>query len=332
MIEITGGFVNNSIIDNTSRSDRQVLYRHPARWGRLWNARSPATILSAERYITLFTRERRSPWAQQINSAPSGTGAFPLPAGWTALPNLGTVIEDNTIEDSLGGIFIGVQHGANYWGSVPSASASETGRVFLTASVIDNTFEFDSSFLSSWAAAYVADGNDPPELHSSDHHDRQRIQRGSARAVRSPRFPWTVGNALTVNGNDTPIFVDPTENMVTVQSNSVETIGANGSVTPDSGLSGQVYAAIVNGVTVAPTLSPETYNNEPYYPFNLDNLDISRLPPPSPTPTPTPTRPNRPLHADSDANPTPTPTPTPTPITAVPSPPPRRRTECRTSA
>ena len=59
---------------------------------------------------------------------------------------------------------------------------------------------------------------------------------------------------LTVNGNDSPIFVDPTENVVTVYSNSVETIGTNGSVTADSGLSGQVYAAIVNGVTVAPVL------------------------------------------------------------------------------
>ena len=28
----------------------------------------------------------------------------------------------------------------------------------------------------------------------------------------SPRFPWTVGGALTVNGSDSPIFVDPIEN------------------------------------------------------------------------------------------------------------------------
>ena len=56
---------------------------------------------------------------------------------------------------------------------------------------------------------------------------------------------------MTENGNDTPIFVDPIENEVTIQSNSVETIGAGGSVTADSGLSGQwVYAGIVNGVTV----------------------------------------------------------------------------------
>ena len=45
-----------------------------------------------------------------IGSAASGSGAFPLPEGWTALPNLGTVVEDNTIRDFLGGIVVGVQH------------------------------------------------------------------------------------------------------------------------------------------------------------------------------------------------------------------------------
>lgn len=112
---------------------------------------------------------------------------------------------------------------------------------------------------------------------------------------------------MTVNGSDQPIFVDPIENVVTVQSNSVETIGTNDSITPDSGLSGQVYAGIVNGVTVSPKITTETYNNEPYYPFNLDNLDVSATPASSPTPTPTPT-----------PSPTPTPTPTPSP---TPSPP-----------
>ena len=164
-----------------------------------------------------------------INSAPSGSGAFPLPAGWTALPNLGAVIEDNTIEDSLGGIIIGVQHGVNYWGSVRRLQLPRPGVCFVTATVIDNTFEFDSSFLGSWAAAYVADGNNPAENSTPP-----TITIGSGFSAEAPgpygapRFPWTVGNALTVNGNDQPIFVDPTENVVTVQSNSVETIGANG--------------------------------------------------------------------------------------------------------
>ena len=130
-----------------------------------------------------------------IGSAASGTGAFPLPAGWTALPNLGTVIEDNTIDDSLGGIVIGVQHGVNYW-EAQVDSTSETGRVFLTASVTSNMFEYDSSFLSSWAAASVADGNDPAETSTPP-----TVTIGSGFSAEapgpygSPRFPWTVGNA-----------------------------------------------------------------------------------------------------------------------------------------
>ena len=50
-----------------------------------------------------------------VGSAASGIGAFPLPEGWTALPNFGTVVQDNTIRDFLGGIVVGVQHYLNYW-------------------------------------------------------------------------------------------------------------------------------------------------------------------------------------------------------------------------
>ena len=70
-----------------------------------------------------------------ISSAASGTGAFPFPQGWTALPNLGTVVEGNTIRDFLGGIVVGRHStGVNYWQALVESS-SETGRVFVTASV-----------------------------------------------------------------------------------------------------------------------------------------------------------------------------------------------------
>jgi hypothetical protein len=208
---------------------------------------------------------------------------------------LGADIENNVIQDSLGGIIIGVQHGVNYWeGKV--TSASETGRVFFTALVTGNTFEFDSSFLSSWATTYVADGNDP-----ADDFTPPTVTIGSGYSAEapgpygSPRFPWTVGNAITVNGNDAPIFVDPIENVVTVQGNSALTMSSSGALATHSGPSGQVYAGIVNGATVSTAISPETFNNQPYYPLNLDNLDISAgkaaAPPPSPSPSPSPPNP-----------------------------------------
>ena len=183
VIEITGGFVNNSIVNNnldlTGKSSTGIQLD-----GEDYGTRITGNhFIGGTTYNTVYTGMAISLGAA-INSAPSGTGRSRYRAGWTALPNLGAVIEDNTIEDSLGGIMIGVQHGANYWEAYV-VTASETGRVFLTATVNDNTFEFDSSFLSTWAAAYVADRKQPRrEFHTSDRHDRQRIQRGSAGAVR----------------------------------------------------------------------------------------------------------------------------------------------------
>ena len=141
---------------------------------------------------------------------------------------------------------IGVQHSVNYWTSQVESS-SETGRVFVTASVADNTFEFDSSFLNSWAISYAADRNNPTE---SSVPPTVTIGSGfSAEApgpYGSPRFPWTVGNAITVNGSNQPIFVDPIENVVAIEGNSTETIAADGTVTQLAGATGQVYAGTVN--------------------------------------------------------------------------------------
>ena len=169
-----------------------------------------------------------------------------------------------------------MQHGVNYWGA-QVASSSETGRVFFTGSVTQNTFEWDANFLSSWATAYVADGNNPAQSSTPP-----TVTIGSGFSAEapgpygSPRFPWTVGNAMTENGNDQPIFIDPVENVVTVQGNATEhDRRQRGRSARRAMISGQVYAAIVNGVTDSAPIPSQTYNNEPYYPFNLDNLDIS---------------------------------------------------------
>ena len=227
------------------------------------------------------------------------------------------MIEDNTIEDSLGGIIIGVQHGVNYWGSLRRLSLRD--RACVPDGVGDRQHVRVRHELSQFLGGRLRRGREQPRRRIPRLRPSRSASGFSAEApgpYGTPRFPWTVGNALTVNGNDPPIFVDPIENVVTVQSNSVETIGTNGSVTSDSGLSGQVYAGIVNGVTVAPTLTPETYNNEPYYPFNLDNLDVSTAPPDSnprrlrrrhqrrrPNPDA-----NADAHSNTDSNAAPTPT------------------------
>jgi hypothetical protein len=293
IVEVTGGFVNNAFVDNTidllGKSSTGIVINgedyHSVVIGN--------TFKGGSVYQTVYTGTAISLGAA-IASAPSGSGPFPLPAGWTALPDLGAIVDSNTIIDSVGGIVIGVQHAANYWGAAV-ASTSETGRVFVTASVSRNTFEFDSSFLSSWAASYLTDGNDPAE---SSRPPTITIGAGFSGEAPgpygSPRFPWTVGNAINVNANIAPIFVDPTENVVTVWSNSVQLMTAGGG-TPQPTLSGQVYDGIVNGAVVAPRITPTVYNGLTYYPFNLANLDISPLgagpsqPPPKGAAPPAPT-------------------------------------------
>jgi len=281
VVEVTGGFVNNAFINNkldmTGKSSTGIVLNGEDYGSRIVGNQ----FIGGTIYDNVYTGTAIDLGAT-IGSAPSGDGAFPLPAGWTALPDLGAVIADNTVDDSLGGIIIGVQHGANYWGA-QVGSASETGRVFLTATVSNNKFVHDVNFLNSWAASSAALGNDPAQTSTSP-----TVTIGSGFSAEppgpygSPRFPWTVGNAITVNGSDAPIFVDPTENAVTIEGNSVEVIAANGTVTTESGPSGQVYAGIVNGVTDAPEIAPQTYNGQPYFPFNLDNLDITAAPPPPP--------------------------------------------------
>ena len=104
VIEITGGFVDNSIIDNT------LDLAGKSSTGIQLDGEDYGTLIIGNQYHRRndirqrFTRERRSRLEPAFDSAAGGSGAFPLPAGWTALPNLGAVIEDNTIQDSLGGI------------------------------------------------------------------------------------------------------------------------------------------------------------------------------------------------------------------------------------
>jgi len=277
VIEVTGGFVNTAIegnsVDLTGRSSTGLVLN-----GEDFGTRVIGnTFIGGTTYQNVSTGTAISLTAG-INSQSAGNGAFPLPYGWTALPDLGAVVAGNTIRNSVGGIVLGVQHDVNYWGT-QVGSSSETGRVYFTASVTQNTFAWDTNFLSSWSSAYLADGNNPAQSSTPP-----TVTIGSGFSAEapgpygSPRFPWTVGGAMTENGNDQPIFVDPIEDVVVVQGNATEIISTGGAFSPVSNLSGQVYAAVVNGVTDSAPIPSQTYNYEPYYPFNLDNLDIGAAP------------------------------------------------------
>ncbi|MGO9466596.1 MAG: hypothetical protein ACLQVF_20840 [Isosphaeraceae bacterium] len=277
VVEVTGGFVNTTIagnsIDLTGKSSTGVVLNGEDFGSSIVGNQ----FIGATNYQNVYTGTAISVTAA-IGSQQSSNGPFPLPPGWTALPDLGAIVEGNTIRNALSGIVLGVQHAVNYWGTQVSSS-SETGRVYFTASVTQNTFEWETSFLSSWSSAYLADGNNPAQSSTPP-----TVTIGSGFSAEAPgpygapRFPWTVGAAMTENGNDQPIFIDPVENVVVIEGNATEIIAANSTVSAASNLSGQVYAGIVNGVTDSAPIPAQTYNNEPYYPFNLDNLDIAAAP------------------------------------------------------
>jgi hypothetical protein len=290
VVEVTGGFVNNSILNNQidlAGKSSGAIVLNGADYGTqiIGNVLVGGSSGSPVYTVTAISL------TSVIGSAASGTGLFPLPQGWTALPDLGTVVEGNTIRDFLGGITVGVQHYVNYWEALVESS-SETGRVFVTASVTDNVFEYDSAFQSAWSASYASFGNNPAESSAPP-----PVTIGSGWSQEAPgpygnpRFPWTVGSAITVHGADSPIFIDPAENVVTVQTNTVEVIASGGAVTTLTGATGQVFAGTVNGAVIAPVIPQESYQNQPYNPFNLRNLDVgdaSPAPPPPPPPPPAP--------------------------------------------
>ncbi len=180
VVEVTGGFVNNVFVNNTidlsAKSSTGIVLNGEDYGSQVIGN----TFIGGTLYNNSYTGTAISVGAA-LGSSPTASGPFPLPPGWTALPDLGTIIQNNTIRDSLGGIVIGVQHAVNYW-VAQVGSASETGRVYLTASVSNNRFEFDAAFLGTWAAAYAQDGNDP-----SQNSTPPTLTIGSGWSARGPR-------------------------------------------------------------------------------------------------------------------------------------------------
>ena len=188
VVEVTGGFVNNTIAGNT------IDLTGKSSTGIELDGEDYGTVITGNHFIggTIYDDGYNGTaisLGATIGSAASGDGAFPLPWGWTALPNLGAIIEDNTIQDSLGGILIGVEHDVNYW-AAQVTSASETGRVFVTATVTGNTFEFDAAFLQAWASAVRRRGEQSRrDFHAPDGDHRQRLELRGPRALRQPAVP-----------------------------------------------------------------------------------------------------------------------------------------------
>ena len=158
VIEVNLGYVNTSFINNSislvNKSSGGL-----ALTGDSFGTRVIGNVfVGGTTYFNKSTGTAISISAGFNVAGGAGTDAFPI--GWTVLPDEGTLVEGNVIKDALGGVQVDVVHGENYWNAVVGSS-SDTGLVFDTAAVVGNVFEQDQSWLSSWASAYLADGNNP---------------------------------------------------------------------------------------------------------------------------------------------------------------------------
>jgi hypothetical protein len=195
----------------------------------------------------------------------SSSYPFPLPYYWTVAPCYGVTVEYNTIENSQGGLYVDIDHGAGV--------GTSTGRLFLTATVEYNTFEWTQAWLNTWGSSY-ANGyqadfygiTNPYNNIANAPTDNSRppsITVGSGFSAEN-RNPSTVdGPSGTPNG---PLgYVDPNELNLTVEGNSAAIIPSTGVLQVRAEPTGQVYDGIINGV-VSPT-SAYPYNQPVYQIF-----------------------------------------------------------------
>jgi hypothetical protein len=308
VVELTPGFVNNSFINNTiDLTDRTSIalkidgdaygtriIGNSVSYGSVYNGVFPG--------VAMLIGAGTNSAATDLSTPTPGVPYY-LPANWTTLPDLGSIIQGNSFRNSLG-LVVGVEHSVSYYSGTNELAVS-TGRVYETASVIATTFAWDSSLLSgsrSWADAFASDlsqyglGNDPAESSSPPTLTiGQSLSIDPAGAYGSPRYIWSVGGFDAQAGIDpntgfpnVPFFVDPIENVINVQGNTAMIVNPDGSITPRSEPTGQTYEGIVNGVVVSSTITAMRYNGHSYYPFNVNDypslyrgngLDISGPPP-----------------------------------------------------
>ena len=96
------------------------------------------------------------------------------------------MVQGNTIRDFLGGIVVGVQHFLNYW-EARVESSSETGRVFVTASVTGNVFEYDAAFLSCVVGVLCfLRQQSRRDVDAAAGDDRKRLEPAGSGPLRQP--------------------------------------------------------------------------------------------------------------------------------------------------
>jgi hypothetical protein len=151
-IEISTGFINESFVGNTINTRGSSTANDLVLAGNQFGVQVLNNTLaggSRAFWITAYASQTPSIW------------------GWTHVPILGAVISGNTIEDTLQGGLLDVEHSG--------AIKSNVGRVYMSATLTNNTGVWTSAFLDQPGVAGataqqtaltigMATSNDPGEL------------------------------------------------------------------------------------------------------------------------------------------------------------------------
>ena len=140
---------------------------------------SRETSSPAGRAAAMPTHPARSRSPRRSARRLRATVLFRCPQGWTALPNLGAIVEGNTIRDFLGGIMVGSH--LNYWGAAVESN-SETGQLFVSASAIITCSNMIRLF-SVCGPPRILPGQRPrPDIVAAAPDHWQRLERRGAGA------------------------------------------------------------------------------------------------------------------------------------------------------
>ena len=188
--------------------------------------------------------------AQQFTQG-SGPNQFPMRYHQTDGPSLGVTISGNIIKNSVAGINLGLSTPLD---AVPVSN--HQGRLYLMANILSNSFYYDQSFLNQWNTKFLN--------YTSDNTTTVDHRKNSPNDISTPPT-ISVGIGVSGKGNDREastlmtngVFEDPNQLSVTIYGNSAYILNGS-STTPRTDPSGQVSAAVINGLKIVAPLSQYT--------------------------------------------------------------------------
>ena len=189
VISVVAGFVGDTIADNAldlaGKSSTGIVLNG----SDFGTSVASNTIQGGETYSYPYTGTGILVESGVVSNDESAAGApFPVGYGWSHYPTLGVTVADNTVIDSIGNLVVEVLHG-------PGLGA-DAGRRYLTATVTDNTFSWQQSYLTAWSAAFLAitNGNGNPANLATDPSLPPAVTIGSGFSANGGfRSPWNSG-------------------------------------------------------------------------------------------------------------------------------------------